>query len=148
MTSDEQPAYRIAPGSFVRAEIDGHEAVCLKVERLGRDFVNHYLVPLDPLPGPREALMLRYVDPAEPLAPCDEPLDLLVEPMADAPAAVGTVLRNARGLFLKVHDTPNTGRSFAYVELATGMVAGRQERGVAGVLRWRLARGVESQDVV
>lgn len=143
MISDQQPAHRIQPGSFVRADIDGREVICLKVERLGRDFVNHYIVPMDPLPYPREDLALHYIDPAEPLPLCEEPLELRLEAAEAERAEVGAVVLNPRGHYLKVRDTASTGRTFAYVELASGMVLGRQERSMTGVLRWRLVRGEE-----
>jgi len=131
-------AVQMAAGRLVVADIDGVPTVCLKAERQGRDFLNHYLVPLDPLPAGRGLLRLRYVDPETPVIPCAGRL-VCDEPTAMA-AEIGDVVVNGRGRFLKVFDTARTERHFAYVEMASGEVRMRQERNVTGAAMWRLER--------
>lgn len=134
----EVDAYRMPAGRLVVADCDGVATICLKAERRGRDFLNHYLVPLDPLPAGRRGLRLRYIDPETPLRPCEN--RLACAPAAEGEAEVGDVVVNPLGRFLKVFDTERTERHFAYVEVDTGEIRMRQERNVTGVAAWRLER--------
>lgn len=118
------------------------EVVCLNALRMGKDFRNHYLVPLDPLPGPREALSLIYVDFDIPVKDVSEhfALELIRErtPEATAGAAIGAVIENSAGHFLKVQEPYKGAFSLAYVDLMSGHVKRRQESTVNAVHRWAL----------
>jgi hypothetical protein len=133
----ERCAWQVPGGALVRAALGGETVLCLKAQRQGRDYVNHYLVPLAPLPDGRRGMALVYVDPEAPVAAT--PAVLSVEAAARGTAEIGDVIVNANGRFLKVADTARTERSFAYVDLDSGEVRPRQERAVSAVLTWRLA---------
>lgn len=133
---DHPRAWQVPGGRLVRADLGGESVLCLKAQRQGRDYVNHYLVPLAPLPAGPRGMALVYVDPDAPLA--EAAAELVVEPLAAAAPEIGDVFDTAAGRFLKVADTARTERSFAYVELSSGEVRPRQERGIAAVLAWRL----------
>jgi hypothetical protein len=120
------PAHRIKPGSLIL----GAEGPALKAERDGKDYINHYLVPLAPAPG----LALIYIDPERELEWREGPPALDFGPAlpADHPAEAGDLVVTARGSFLKVHDIKKDGqRHLAYIDLATGLILPRQERGAA-----------------
>lgn len=137
----ERQAHEIPGGRLVVATLDGADVVCLKAERQGRDYLNHYLVPLDPMPQGRDGLTLVYIDPTEPVRDRADRFSLsLAAAEGAAEAAVGDVLSNAAGRFLKVFDEAAAQRVYAYVDVITGEIRRRQERTVAEVLTWTLVR--------
>jgi hypothetical protein len=133
------PAHHIPAGSFVTAEIDGAEVLCLKAERVGRDYLNHYLVPLDPL-AKRDALALVYIDPDQPLVPAYGAGMVLGEARTQAVPQVGDVFTGPMGTQLKVLDDPRAQKLFAYVDLASGQVRPRLERHAGQVMAWWVSR--------
>lgn len=133
------PAWQVAAGQFVFAEIDGTRTLCLKAERQGKDHVNHFLVPLDPLP-PAAALSLRYLDPDQPLWP-SAGYGFTFTPGQSGQAAVGDALALDDGqVWLKLHDAVSSQRLFCYVELASGQVRPRLERHRHQRQAWSIAR--------
>lgn len=132
--------YEVAGGRLVRAVVEGVETVCLKADRLGRDYTNHYLLPLDPLPGDRRAMALLYADPEMAVTELGDGLALAAaeEPAGTPPAAVGDVAFTGAGRYIKVRDTARTERHYCYVEIASGDVRHRQDRHTTAVGRWRL----------
>ncbi len=130
------PAHQIKPGSFVTAEIAGVPVLCLKVERHGRDYVNHYLIPMGP-DGDRRALALVYVDPDQPLVPVDGPALALGETSTAFPD-VGDAFATPKGPHLKLRDDAKAQKVFAYVELATGLIRPRMDRQTQGVVAWKV----------
>ncbi len=140
----------IPGGTIVVTELEGVEVRCLKAQRIGRDYVHYYLVPLDPPPDDLRSLRLIYADPEAVLTVVR---DAAIEIAPADPAAtgeisavgtrngveVGDVFANESGHFLKVFDTAKTERYHAYVELASGLIRARQERTIIGVFRWRLS---------
>jgi hypothetical protein len=135
-------AYEIDPGKMVSFPIAGEMVICLKALRRGRDFLHHYLVPLDGewrAPG----LALIYVDPEQELMELENPPGLALgvgETSRDA--AVGEIFANSNGHFLKVLDTDKTQRLYAYVEIKSGDVRIRQERTMKEIFpSWRLDAG-------
>ena len=136
-------AYETPPGAAVVIAVDGKAVVCIKAERQGKEYVHHYVVPVDPSPGAQTKLI--YVDPEDELRHGPGRLDFsLAGPAADgARPQVGHVLRNAAGTFLKVIEDPKSQKMFAYVDLDSGAVKSRQERDVAGVYgEWRVSGAV------
>lgn len=132
-------------GSVVVAELDGAEVTCLKAQRLGRDYVHYYLVPLDLAPDDRRSLKLIYMDPDAVVTVTDGGIE--IAPVAAAAAGVGDIFANGAGHYLKVFDTAKTERYHAYVDLSTGEVRLRQERNVAAVYTWRLAMEPDEEPV-
>ena len=128
------PAHQIQPGSFVTAEIAGSPVLCLKVERHGRDFVNHYLVALEPS-GDRRVLALLYIDPDHPLTPVEGPTLAFGETTTAFPD-IGDAFVTPKGPFLKLRDEPKAQKVYAYVDLATGLVRPRMDRQTQGVIGW------------
>lgn len=141
MAMEAVRAYQVAAGRLVVAEIEGVAAICLKAERQGKDFLNHYLVPLDPRPADSARLRLHYIDPDASLIPAAA--RLVVDAAEGRAAEVGDVVVNPLGRFLKVHDTAKTERHYAYVEVTSGIVRLRQEKGAIGVATWHLDRTVD-----
>jgi hypothetical protein len=132
-------AYEIEPGRMVNFAIADKIVVCLKALRRGRDFLHHYLIPLDGewrAPG----LALIYVDPEQELEELDNPPRLVLgdgEPVREA--VLGEIFANQTGHFIKVLDTDKTQRLYAYVEIKSGDVRIRQERSMSEIFRsWRL----------
>ncbi|MBI5165642.1 MAG: hypothetical protein HY985_17285 [Magnetospirillum sp.] len=133
----QSPAHQVAAGSFVMADLESGRTLCLKVERISREHVNHYLVPLDPL-GDRRGLMLIYVDPERMVTVRRGIALVLAETAAPAQPEVGDIFVTPRGPHLKVKDDPRAEKVFAYVELATGQVRPRMERDILHLLAWSL----------
>jgi len=133
------PAFRVAAGQFVIAELDGKQTVCLKAERTGKDHVNHFLVPLDPVTEPRE-LRLHYLDPEQELRPAEGFSFNVDAAPKQAAAEVGDVLSRDGALWLKVLDDPAAQRLYCYVGLACGQIRPRMERQQYITLGWHLER--------
>ncbi len=136
-------AYQTPRGAAGVMVVDGETVVCIKAERQGKEYVHHYVVPVDPSPGAETRLI--YVDPEDDLHHGPGRLEFtLAEDAGDgAQAQVGHVLRNAAGTFLKVIEDPKSQKMFAYVDLDSGAVKSRQERDIAGVyVEWRVSGAV------
>ena len=133
--NEPRPAAAIAAGSFVLAELDGCRVLCLKAERRGKDHVNHFLVPLDPVPD-RRALTLAYADPEAAVEPVDGISLVLTEAPGDGAPEVGDAFAVSGGTFLKLVDRPLSQRLHAYVDLATGEVRPRMDRRAGRRLVW------------
>ncbi len=121
----------------------GEAMVCLKTERQGKDYIHHYLVVMDPTPA--DGFGMIYIDPEEELTDCSATFTYaMTEGVArgytrSERADVGDLLRNAGGLFLKVADDPKSQKMFAFIDIHSGAVMSRQERGVVAVFQdWRV----------
>lgn len=134
-----RPAHEIAAGSFVKATVADRPTLCLKVERVGKEHTNHFLVPVEPV-GDRRALALVYIDPNEPLAPVDGVSFVLADGPAETPPEVGDTFLNSSGVMLKVIDDPHSQRLWAYVDIASGQVRPRMERHIQRLVAWSIQR--------
>jgi hypothetical protein len=132
-------AHEIEPGKLIDFIIDGRKVVCLKALRRGRDFLHHYLVPLEG-EGRAAGLALIYVDPEQELEELDNPPNLaLGSGQPGREAELGQIFANHNGCFLKVLDTDKTQRLYAYVEIKSGDVRLRQERNMEEIFpSWSL----------
>ncbi len=135
--AEEQQAVAIPRGTVVRATVDGRVRTGLKAERVGVDFVHHYLAPLDRL-DPRDDCFLLYVDPEQPMAILGHPGSLDPETLELGAACAGRghagdMVRNPRGLWLKLCDHIKDQVSYAFVNVATGDVQRRQERDATAI---------------
>ena|GEM_PF-1032472 len=124
-------AHEIGCGAVViRSTDDGH-AVCLKLDRIGKEYIHHYVIVLDPKPtGDME---LVYVDPEEKLFDCFATLDLDMGEAQDVAPEPGHAFENKDGHFIKLMDDPKTQKMFCFAEPATGLVRIRQERKLKSV---------------
>ena len=131
--ASEQPG-----GHLMMHLINGQETVCLKAYRIGKEWVHHYLIPLDPLPNGAEEMRMVYVDPDDLLTSCQGAflLDLTDREGAEGAPPVGGALQNGKGTFLKVYDADSELRHFAYVNIQTGEIMRRQERGITAQQTW------------
>lgn len=136
---DPKPAHEIPAGSFVAASVAGRRTLCLKAERVGKEYINHFLVPLDPLDD-RADLALVYIDPNEELAPVEGIGFTLADGPEMVAPQVGDMFVVPAGSLLKVKDDPRSQKMFAYVDIATGAVRPRMEREIRRLLDWSLAR--------
>jgi len=127
-------AHEIGCGAVViRSTQDGH-TVCLKLDRIGKEYIHHYVIVLDP--KPMGEMELVYVDPEEKLFDCFATLELefgTAENPTNTPPEPGHAFENKDGHFIKVLDDPKTQKMFCFVEPATGLVRIRQERKLKSV---------------
>lgn len=124
-------AHEIGCGAVViRSTEDGH-TVCLKLDRIGKEYIHHYVVVLDP--HPKGEMELVYVDPEEQLFDCFATLELEIGDAAGDAPDVGDIFENKDGHFIKVLDDPKTQKMFGFVDPATGLVRVRQERKLKSV---------------
>lgn len=133
---DSRPAYEINAGQWVIAELDGIRTLCLKAERVGKDHVNHFLVPLEPR-GDRRQLRLHYLDPEQPLHPTDG-YHLSFTPQDGTDIEPGCALSVDGTIWLKLLDLPSSQRLYCYVDMASGQIRPRMERGKCRPLQWHL----------
>ena len=144
---EDREASAITPGHVVLYRPEGGEPVaCLKAEREGKEYIHHYLVQLDPVP--EDGYCLIYVDPEQVLTVCAEKAEFtLNDPVAlDAinRSDLGYIIETAAGVFLKVSEDPKMQKFCGYVDIRTGEVKRRQERGVVGFYpRWTAEVRVE-----
>lgn len=125
---------------------DDTEVLCLKAIRRGKGFLNHYLVPLEPLPGARDGMMLIYVDTDLALRDVSEVTALRCTVIEGAESAdVGDVVENPNGRFLKVRESYKDAFSLGYVELDSGEIKRRQDAKGTGVLRWAVVHVAGSE---
>ena len=141
-----RPASEIGCGAIViRSTQDGH-TVCLKLDRIGKEYIHHYVIELDPRSD--DDMKLVYVDPDDNLFDCFATLDLeLGEPTEGAPE-VGHAFENKDGHFIKVMDDPKSQKMFGFVEPATGLVRLRQERKLKCVHKDWVARALLKNEVL
>ncbi len=146
ITLERRKAFEIARGNAVIfTDGGGGEAmVCLKTERQGKDYIHHYLVIMDPAPA--DAHEMIYIDPEEELTDCGLTFTYAMTEGVERGytrserADVGDLFRNTNGFFLKVTDDPRSRKMFAFIDIHSGAVMGRQERGVSAVFQeWRVS---------
>ncbi len=129
----------VAAGTFVAATLDGRRTLCLKVDRIGKDHVNHFLVPLDPVDD-RRKLALVYTDPDTRVTVVEGVSFAFADAAADLAPEVGDAFSSPFGVYLKVIDRPLSQRMHAYVDVATGLLRPRMERHVDRLLEWSIQR--------
>lgn len=134
-TDADGPAHRqaheIGCGALViRSTADGH-AVCLKLDRIGKEYIHHYVIVLAPKPVGQMGLV--YIDPEERLFDCFATLDWELGEANGQTPEVGHAFANKDGQFIKVLDDPKAQKLFGFVEPATGLVRIRQERNLKSV---------------
>ncbi len=144
------PGYRktheIDRGAVVIHTGAAGRSVCLKLDRIGYDFLHHYVIALDSTS--REAMELVYVDPEEMLFDCFATLELELGAAQQGVPDVGHMFANAKGHFLKVKDSPKTQKMFGFIDLDSAMVRLRQERNLKSIHpEWR-ARARLGEEIV
>ncbi len=131
---ERKMAYEVPCGHAVLFGSGADSVFGMKVEREGRDFVHHYVVPLDPVPaGP---LTLVYVDPEDALVDCGGQVAFTFGPrhQADRPAPeAGDVFETPAGVFLMVNDLPSSRKLHGFVDLTSGDLRRRQDRKATAV---------------
>ena len=147
VTLERRKAFEIPRGNAVIFTDDdggGEAMVCLKTERHGKDYIHHYLVVMDPVPA--DGFGMIYIDPEEELTDCGATFTYAMsEGVArgytrSEQADVGDLFQNAGGFFLKLIDDPKSQKMFAFINIHSGAVMGRQERGVVAVFQeWRVS---------
>ncbi|KAF0113691.1 MAG: hypothetical protein FD149_2074 [Rhodospirillaceae bacterium] len=132
-------AKTVAGGRLIVYRIKNRDVVGLKAIRHGKDHINHYFVPLEPLSD--DPLTVLYMDYAAEVRDCHDTFNLELIPLAaDAPVDVGAILSNETGTYLKAREPTKGIMSFVYVNLNDGEMRRRQERQIGAVYRWSLAR--------
>jgi hypothetical protein len=123
----------------VATAIDGRRTLCLKVERVGKDHVNHFLIPVDPM-GDRRNLGLLYIDPNDEVTAVEGVAFAFSDAEEGVLPNVGDAFSAEAGIFIKVRDLPSAKRFHTYVDIATGLLRHRVERNIGKVLEWRVDR--------
>ncbi|MCK4940329.1 MAG: hypothetical protein KAR80_08500 [Rhodospirillaceae bacterium] len=125
-------AINVKPGNIVILETSDGPAAFIKTERIGKEYIHHYAVQI--FPRVLDNLGMVYLDPE------DKVFDTVLEAsfelgsgINDAPPNSGHVFENAKGRFIKVDDDPKSQKMFGFIELTTGIVKRRQERGITAV---------------
>lgn len=120
--------------------------VCLKIDRIGKEYMHYYLVPLEPLYD--APLQLIYVDPEDEVVDCAVGVvfDLGAgEDAQDVRPEIGDIFVNESGTYLKIKDDPKTQKHLGYVDIEANLVRVRQERKMKSVHRnWRVSPSAES----
>ncbi len=116
------------------------DMIGLKAVRHGKDHVNHYFVPLDaPVNQLNQPMTVVYLDNAAKVRDCHNNFDLNLEPLVRCtPIAVGDILVNLTGTYIKACEKTKGIISFVYIDLENGELRRRQERQISAVYRWIL----------
>ena len=125
-------AMNVKPGNVVILETAHGPAAFIKAERIGKEYIHHYAVQI--FPRVLDSLGMVYLDPEDKVF--DTALAAgfeLGSAINDAPPSSGHVFENAKGHFIKVDDDPKSQKMFGFIELTTGIVGRRQERGITAV---------------
>lgn len=119
---------------------DQPDTVFIKAERLGTDYIHHYLIQITPMRA--QGLAMIYIDPEEVL------IDLGGAPRFDfsdgetrSDPGIGHIFENPKGIYLKVIEDPKSQKMFAFIDITSGEVKRRQERHVKTVYAaWRIEK--------
>ena len=125
-------AVGIKPGNVVILETDNGPAAFIKTERIGKEYIHHYAVQIFPRVSGKLGMV--YLDPEDKVF--DTALEASFELGSgtnDTPPNSGHAFENAKGCFIKVDDDPKSQKMFGFIELTTGIIMRRQERGVTAV---------------
>ncbi len=125
-------AMNVRPGNVVVLETDNGPAAFIKTERIGKEYIHHYAVQIFPRISGKLGMV--YLDPE------DKVFDTVLEASFelgsgtnDTPPNSGHAFENAKGCFIKVDDDPKSQKMFGFINISTGTVMRRQERGVTVV---------------
>ncbi|VBB69595.1 hypothetical protein RIEGSTA812A_PEG_1068 [invertebrate metagenome] len=128
-------AETVPSGHLVLYRIRDRDVVGLKAVRHGKDHVNHYFVPLELI----SPITVAYLDDTAPLHDCNDHFSLKLDQLViEPPIAVGTILANATGTYIKACEATKGIISFVYVNLDSGELRRRQERQISAIYRWTL----------
>lgn len=136
-------ANEVPCGNAVILFRNGEATICLKAEREGKEYIHHYLVTLDPLRD--EVPELVYIDPEDKVIDCGGAFSFSMTEggegglTASEKADIGDIFKNDNGLFMKLEEDPKSQKMFAFIDIVTGVMKPRQERGVSAVYQeWRV----------
>jgi len=123
----------------------GDTTLYIKAERQGTEYIHHYLVQIDPVPG--SALALIYMDPDDMLIDCNVRPSFKLAPAETVTAPdVGHIFANPKGVFLKVIEDPKSQKMYAFIDIATGDIRRRQERKISGVhATWQVENLIDAE---
>jgi hypothetical protein len=125
--------YEVPRGHAVhRPDNEEQPITFIKAERQGTDYIHHYLIQISPACD--QELALVYIDPEELLVDTGTAptFDLSQGEMRENPA-IGDIFQNIHGTYLKVVEDPKSQKMFAFVDITSGEIKRRQERGVRTV---------------
>lgn len=141
----DRPAHEIAAGNGVFLRTAAGDVLCLKVQRKAKNYVQDYVVRLDPAADPE--MVLEFVDPEETLADCGVPIVFVPRETTEddkehtAPPGhpkPGTLVESPKGLFLAVRERTKLHEFVSYVNVETGMVRRLRDHSIGNVLtHWR-----------
>ena len=125
-------AINVKPGNVVILETADGPATFIKTERIGKEYIHHYAVQI--FPRVLKNLGMIYLDPEDKIF--DTVLAASFElgsATNDIPPNSGHAFKNAQGCFIKVDEDPKSQKMFGFINISTGIVMRRQERGITAV---------------
>lgn len=130
--SGVRDAMSVTPGNVVILKTDNDVAAFIKTERIGKEYIHHYAVQI--FPRAENDLGMVYLDPEDKIFDTGftASFELGGATSGESPAP-GHAFENAAGHFIKVIDDPKSQKMFGFIEISTGIVRRRQERGVKTV---------------
>ncbi|NQU58259.1 MAG: hypothetical protein HQ513_13565 [Rhodospirillales bacterium] len=138
----QQMAFQVPRGHAVhRPGADQTDTVFIKAERLGTEYIHHYLIQIAPMQA--DGLAMIYVDPEEMLIDCGAAphFEYSDGESRDDPG-IGHIFENSKGTYLKVIEDPKSQKMFAFIDISSGEVKRRQERHVKTVyVVWQVSIG-------
>jgi hypothetical protein len=122
----ERPAHEIPAGNAVFLKTTAGDVLCLKVQRKAKNYVQDYVVRLDPAAEPE--MDLEFVDPEEPLADCG--VRIVFKPSVDGEdhelagrhPEPGELVESEKGLFLAIRERTKLHEFVSFVNVESGLV--------------------------
>ena len=125
-------AMNVTPGNVVILKSGNDIAAFIKTERIGKEYIHHYAVQI--FPRAENDLGMVYLDPEDVVFDTGFAASFeLGGATSGEPPAPGHAFENAAGHFIKVIDDPKSQKMFGFIEISTGIVRRRQERGIKTV---------------
>ena len=129
------PASEIQPGHAVVVEIDETRILCLKVQREAKNYMQDYVVRLEPPAVPE--VILEYFDPEKEVADCGGPLVFKRDTASRRPTGIyaqpGDLVEAEDRLFLAVREKTKLHSFIAFIDVATGNAKRVRERAIESV---------------
>lgn len=133
-------AETVQNGHLILYRVEDKEIVGLKGIRHGKDHINHYFIPLEPIS--EDPLTVIYIDCTASVRDCHDSftikLNQTYSPVLGKKVEVGSVLSNETGTYIKVREQTKGIMSLVYVNLDNGELKRRQERQIHAVYSWSL----------
>lgn len=126
----KRPLYEIDTGNLVVHGTADGKTLFLKVHRQSKDYLHHYLIPLEPHEQP---LKLHYCDPEVEAHDLELTIEITPGPAKNSAPEPGDLVKAKGRYYLQVLDDPRSQRFLAYVDPETGEFAMLRDRMIEAV---------------